>query len=89
MARRRKNSAIDAKPAVHGGPESHEEASPSGVIASPTVVIVPPNVPVDTNCQRCGEPLPGWALYLGVCGDCLSEAKRPIRTIPRPGYRGE
>jgi hypothetical protein len=45
--------------------------------------------PVEPNCQRCGEPLAAWALYLGLCGPCLTESERAARGIPQPRYRGE
>jgi hypothetical protein len=48
-----------------------------------------PGPEINPNCQVCGEPLAAWALYIGLCGPCLTESERAAREIPQPRYRGE
>lgn len=48
-----------------------------------------PSLAFDTHCTRCGEPLPLYMRALGLCGDCLTESQREVRSIPGPRYRGD
>src|SRR2546430_1562057 len=59
------------------------ETAPTAPVGRPLAEGPPPNGPhVDTHCRKCFTGLPDYLMYLGLCGDCLQDAKEAVRTIP-------